>query len=137
MGRALATLSGVLVLALLAGGLTEAALARGHHGGIVDDAKLRPAASSTAPTPKATPSPTPTATATPVASPKPTVTPTGPKAVTNSFVHLRAGKSTNTAILNNLDAGTSVSLLPDSDSTWQQVQYAGSVGYIYRAYLTY
>jgi hypothetical protein len=138
MGRVLATLSGVLVLALLAGGLTEAALAVGHRGGISDDAKLRPQARESPAVrsmPSIIPTPSPTATPAPTVSPSPVAI--LPKAVTNSFVHMRASNSTNSAILYDLNAGTVVNLLPVADAQWQEVQYAGSVGYIYRSYLTY
>jgi uncharacterized protein YgiM (DUF1202 family) len=136
VGRALVILSGVLLLALLAGGLTEATLAVGHLGGIADDTASRPAAK-----PKAVVSagPTPSATAMPTVTPAPqaTSTPVGKVAVTNSFVHLRAGKSIYTNILTDLNAGTTVQLLPDSDAQWQQVQYNGLTGYIFKIYLTY
>jgi uncharacterized protein YgiM (DUF1202 family) len=139
VGRALVILSGVLLLALLAGGLTEATLAVGHLGGIADDTASRPAAK-----PKAVVSagPTPSATAMPTVTPAPTpdpqaATPAGKVAVTNSFVHLRAGKSIYTNILTDLNAGTTVQLLPDSDAQWQQVQYNGLTGYIFKIYLTY
>jgi uncharacterized protein YgiM (DUF1202 family) len=64
-------------------------------------------------------------------------TPAVRTAVTNSFVHLRAGKSIYTAILTDLNAGTRVQVLPDSDAQWQQVRYNGLTGYIFKLYLTY
>ena len=138
MGRVTATLSGILVLALLAGGLTEATLALGHHGGIADDAKLRPQSSVTpTPTPSPSSSSTPSPAATLAATPTPVATPVLKTAVTNSFVRIRAGKSTTSAIMYELNGGTVVGLLPGGDSTWQQVSYQGSIGYIYRTYLTY
>jgi uncharacterized protein YgiM (DUF1202 family) len=70
-------------------------------------------------------------------APQATSTPVGKVAVTNSFVHLRAGKSIYTNILTDLNAGTTVQLLPDSDAQWQQVQYNGLTGYIFKIYLTY
>jgi hypothetical protein len=139
MSRLLAILGGVLVLALVAGGLTEATLAFGHSGGIGDDVTLRPATKM--PGAKSTPSPKPTASvaATPVPTLAPTLAPTpaGKTATTNSFVHLRASNSTSSAILANLDGGTVVQLLPYSDSLWQEVQYNGTTGYVYKSYLTY
>lgn len=137
MGRVLATLVGVLVLALLAGGMTEATLAIGHRGLIADDTKERPAKSPT-PSPK----PTVHATGTPVATATPTPTATttpipGPTVVTNSFVHMRSDKSFNASIIANLDGGTVLQELPDSDSQWQQVMYNGQKGYVYKTYLTY
>lgn len=135
MSRLFAILGGVLVLALVAGGLTEATLAFGHSGGAGDDASLRPAA--TQPTAKPTASPKPAATPAPTAAPTPSPTPAGRQATTNSFVHLRASNSTSSAILANLDGGTMLELLPYSDSAWQEVQYNGTTGYVYKSYLTY
>ena len=140
MGRVIVTFSGVLVLALLAGGLTEGTMALGHRGSLADDVLLRPHKSAKAsPTPKPTvaptPKPTPGAVSTPVPTPVPT--PATATATTNSFVHLRAGKSTSTAILTDLNGGTVVQLLSDSDAQWQQVRYNGLTGYIFKTYLTY
>jgi hypothetical protein len=36
-----------------------------------------------------------------------------------------------------LNGGTVVTVLPEVTPEWQQVQYNGKVGYIYRSYLTY
>jgi uncharacterized protein YgiM (DUF1202 family) len=139
MSRLLAILGGVLILALVAGGLTEATLAFGRSGGAGDDTSLRPVGKQQLA--RSTPSPKPTASvvATPALTPAPTPSPTpsGPQATTNSFVHLRASNSTSSAILANLDGGTLVQLLPYSDSVWQEVQYNGTTGYIYKSYLTY
>lgn len=137
MGRVVAILGGVLVLALVAAGLTEATLAMGHRGHISDDARLRPVATAL-PTTVPSPSPSAAATPTPTSTPTPTATPAAaPTATTNSFVHLRAGKSTATPILVDLDGGTVVTLLPDSNAQWQQVNYNGVVGYIFKSYLAY
>lgn len=140
MGRLAATLAAILVLALIAGGLTEVTLAVGHRQTTVDLA-LAPKASGT-PSPSATPhktatpSPTPSATTTPSPTPSPSVQ-SGPTATTNAFVHLRQGPSTSTTILENLNGGTVIHLLSYSDSTWQEVSVDGFTGYIYRSYLTY
>lgn len=140
MGRVLVMLSGVLVLALLAGGLTEASLALGHHGRITNDLQVRPSQSlqpTATPTPIATPTPVLTPSPALTATPTPVATPVTKRAVTNSFVHMRAGKSIYTNILVDLNANTPVVLLPDSDAQWQQVQYNGLTGYIFKTYLTY
>jgi uncharacterized protein YgiM (DUF1202 family) len=119
--------------------MTEATLAIGHRGSINDDTKERPVSTAKATvTPKATPKPS--AAATPVSTPTPTpaATPTpGPTVTTNAFVHMRADKSTSSAIIANLDGGTVLQELPDSDSQWQQVQYNGTKGYVYKTYLIY
>jgi hypothetical protein len=148
MGRIAAILGGVLILAVVAGGLTEATLAFGRSGGISDDTLLRPlrplhaVSSKTSPKPSATPgakpsaSPSPPPAATPATAPGPAAA-SGAQATTNSFVHLRASNSTSSNILANLDGGTVVKLMPYSDSLWQEVQYNGQTGYIYRSYLNY
>lgn len=58
-------------------------------------------------------------------------------ATTVSFVNMRAGKSTSTPIVAELDGGTIVQLRDDADPTWQGVTYNGKVGYIYKEYLHY
>jgi hypothetical protein len=140
MGKIAATLGAILVLALIAGGLTEVTLAVGHRQTTVDLALAPKASSSPSPSASprktATPTPTPSVTASPSPSPSPSVQ-AGPTATTNSFVHLRQGPSTSTAILENLNGGTEVTLLSYSDSTWQEVSVDGYTGYIYRSYLTY
>lgn len=135
--RVAATFGGVLALGLLAAALTEATVALGHTGKLANDTLLRPAA-----TPAATPMPvTVPATVTPAPTPLPTatpvVTPIVPVATTNSFVRLRAGKSTSTAVLSGVDGGTVVQILPDSDAQWQQVRLNGLTGYIFKSYLAY
>lgn len=142
VSRWVAISGGAFVLAIVAAALAEATVAVGHLGSLSDDARLRPGVVAS-PTPTPVPSPsattTPAVTATPAptatATPIPTVAPR--KATTNSFVHLRASNSTSSAILADLNGGTAVELLSYSDSQWQQVRYNGTVGYIYKAYLTY
>jgi hypothetical protein len=135
-----ATFGGVLVLALLAGGLTEATLALGPRGDLANDNLLRGLRNTPAPvaatvTPSATPTPTPVATATP--TPTPAATPAGPTVTTVSFVRMRAGKSTSTSVLAELNGGTVLQELPDSDAQWQQVKYGTLTGYVFKAYLSY
>lgn len=137
MRRTLLILSGVLVLALLAGGLTEVALAIGHRSLIVDDAPSRKTNPSPKATPKTTPSPTPSAVATPVVTPTPVATPVVPTATTNGFVRLRTGASTSTPVLAELNGGTVVILGTYQDAQWQEVTVNGVHGYIYRSYLAY
>jgi hypothetical protein len=135
MGRVVAILGGVLVLALMAGVLTEAALARGHRGGVGEDAVLLPTrkAAVVSPTPTPTVVPTPVATAAPTPAP----TPAAPTAVTNSFVHMRSSNSFTAPILYDLNGGTVVRVLPGGDAQWQAVEYSGQSGYIFKTYLTY
>lgn len=72
----------------------------------------------------------------PVASPPATAPAAAPKtATTISFVNVRAGKSTSTPIIMNLEAGTVVQLSEDSTATWQGVTYQGKAGYIFKDYL--
>ncbi|TAK88992.1 SH3 domain-containing protein [Patescibacteria group bacterium] len=97
-------------------------------------------------TPAPDPDPTPTATqptkvepqpvaAAPKAAPAPAVAPAAKTAITVSYVNVRAGKSTTTAIVTNLEAGTVVQLRDDANSTWQGITYQGKNGYIYKDYL--
>jgi hypothetical protein len=140
VSRWLAIMGGVLILALLAGGLTEVALAFGRMNSTADDVLVRPMDQrSVAPTPTPTPTPTPAppSTPTPTLTLTPTPTPAGPTAVTNGFVRLRASNTTASAVLAELNGGTRVQLLPVSDSQWQKVQYGNLVGYIFKAYLRY
>ncbi len=137
MGRVLATLSAVLILALVAGGLTEATLAYGHGVG-QDTVANKP---TQTPTQESSPKPTPKA-STPVATPSPTPTPTpspstAPTATTSSFVHMRSGMSTATSIVLNLNTGSVVTLLSGGDAAWQEVEYGGYQGYVYKSYLIY
>ena len=75
--------------------------------------------------------------ATPAPAPAAATAPAAKTATTVSFVHVRAGKSTSTSILFNLDGGAVVTLRDDSDPTWQGVTYNGQDGYIYKSYLQY
>ncbi len=92
---------------------------------------VAPKPAAVAPPPAAAPAAAPPAAA-PVA-PAPAVK----TATTNSFVHFRAGKSTTTPIIADLEAGTTIQLRDDSDATWQGVTYNGQNGYIYRTYIQY
>jgi N-acetylmuramoyl-L-alanine amidase len=115
-------------------------LALGHRGGISDDTLLRPVSTRISPKPHvASPKPTPAVSATPAPSLSPSVTPApaGPVAVTNGFVHMRAAASTSSAILTDLQEGTTVTLLQYSDASWQQVSFNGQTGYIFKSYLRY
>jgi hypothetical protein len=135
--RVVFTAVGILSLTLVAAGLTELTLALGHQGKLVDSPTARP---SVLPSPSATSTPSPTPVLTPVSTPVVTPVPTpkpGTTAVTNGYVRLRAGASTSTAILAELNAGTVLILGPYRDSQWQQVTYNGINGYVFRTYLIY
>ncbi len=114
-------------------------MALGGRGSLANDILLRPLNLGGTPSPTVTPKPTasPTPTATPAPTPVPTVA--VPTATTNSYpiVHMRAGKSASTGVITDINGGTLVQLLPDSDSQWQQVRYNGLSGYIFKLYLTY
>lgn len=141
MIRAVATFGGVLVIGLLAAGLTEATLAHGGHGKLSNDALLRPLGPITSPSPAAgtshTVAPSPAPTTIPIVTPAPVSSIRSPVAITNSFVHLRASNTASSTILVDLSAGTPVQVLPTSDAQWQQVSYNGQTGFIFRTYLTY
>lgn len=140
VSRWVAISGGALVLAVVAAGLAEATFALGHIGSISNDLLHRPQ-STVSVAPQSTASPTPNATPMPTASATPIVTPVPtaitPRAVTNAFVRLRQSNTTNSAILADLNGGTTVELLTYQDTQWQQVRYNGLTGYIYRSYLTY
>jgi len=71
-------------------------------------------------------------------TPAPPVTkPVSKTATTNSFVNVRGGKSVSTPIIARLEAGTTIELRSDADTTWQGVIYQGKPGYIYRSYIQY
>lgn len=70
-----------------------------------------------------------------VAAPAPE--PAAPTATTKSFVRFRAGRSTSSAVLAELQAGTVVTLGSYVDSKWQQATYNGQTGYIAKTYLQY
>jgi len=136
MQRAVFVLVGVLVLSLAAFGLAEATLVFGHRGALTDDRSVRPSTSpKTDAKPSASPATTPTPTPTPAPTPAPT--PDARTATTISFVHMRAGASTSTPILTDLNGGTVVTLGTYADSQWQQVYYNGQSGYVFKAYLRY
>lgn len=129
--RAVFTLIGILILAVAASALAEFTMVYAQHSPQVAEAP--------SPTPSATPTPTPSPSATPTASPTvtPVATPTARTVVTNGFVHMRAGASTATAIVTDLQGGTVLTLGAYSDSQWQQVSYNSLNGYVFKAYLTY
>ncbi len=135
-------LSLVLVIGLLAAPLTFLQVVQPSLGdiqntlGISKETPQKPAAvtpaqqTPTKPVPTAVPKPVPAPAASPVKT-------TAKTALTSSFVNLRAGKSVSTPIIGTLEAGTTVQLRADADTTWQGVTYQGKNGYIYRSYLQY
>lgn len=117
---------------IVAGFATQAALSNANP-----TVTVKP---SPTPTPSATPSPTPTPTpvATPLPTPVATPTPIAQRtAVTNGFVRMRAGKSTSSAIVTELQGGSTVILGNDETSLWQQASYGQFSGYIWKSYLNY
>lgn len=67
----------------------------------------------------------------------PAAKPAAKTAITVSYVNVRAGKGTSTAIITNLEAGTAVTLTDDANSTWQGISYQGKIGYIFKDYLQF
>ena len=145
MQRVVFVLIGVMALSLVAFGLSEATMAVGHRNGFT--AGLWPHASAL-PKVVTSPSPSPSSSVSPLALPSaaPVATPTPaplaspsviPTATTVSFVHMRAGASTATPIVVDLDGGAVVTLGAYVDSQWQQVTYNGQNGYIFKTYLRY
>lgn len=126
--QGLAVAFGILVLTAFGAGVTELSLAAGRQ---TADRPVRTPVPTVSASPSATPSPSPSATP---ASPAPSGLPT---AVTNGFVHMRAGTSTNTPIIADLQAGTTVELTGKAIGLWQPALYHGLNGYIYTPYLNY
>ncbi|MBW4061336.1 hypothetical protein HJC99_02060 [Candidatus Saccharibacteria bacterium] len=137
MQRVIYIAIGVGIITLGAAGLTEATLAYSGRDVLLDGTPAVHASPS--PAPSRSPSPSPTVV--PSVVPSPTVTPVlpsgAPTATTNSFVHMRASASINSAIVANLNGGTVVTLESYVDSRWQEVSVGGQMGYVYRSYLTY
>ena len=134
MQRSLYIAVGLITIAVGAAVLTEATVAWSDRGRLLDGVGVltKP---SVSPTPKPSVSvASPSVSPTPVATATPTPAPT---AVTNDFVHLRGGASTSYPIVENLNAGTAVTLGSYVDSQWQEVTVAGVHGYIYKTYLNY
>lgn len=129
--QGLAVAIGILVLTAFGAGVTELSMAAGRQ---TADRPARTPAPSVSPSPQATP-PTPSPSVAPaLANPAPSGLPT---AVTNGFVHMRAGTSTNTPIIADLQAGTTVQLTGKAIGLWQPALYNGLNGYIYTPYLNY
>lgn len=136
--RLLSIVFGILVLAAMASGLTEAALVIG-----------RPQAILVEPTPPVAPKPVTPAPVTPVpvvpapavvaapTPPPPPVAATQPTATINGYVHMRADRSTASAIIADLYAGYSVNYPQVDAGLWQFVTYRGQNGYVYKTYLNY
>lgn len=95
---------------------------------------IEPVTPPAATTPKAA---QPPAAAPAVVAPPAPVAPVVPTATTVSFVHMRAAKTTASPILTDLQAGTTVELIDDSNPSWQGVKYQGQTGYIFKSYLQY
>jgi len=74
---------------------------------------------------------------TPAPTPAPAPAPVVRTATTRSFVRFRAGRSTSSAVLAELDGGTVVTLGDYVDAKWQQVTYNGQTGYVAKVYLQY
>jgi hypothetical protein len=130
--RNLSIASGIVLLTAFGVGVTELAMASGNQS--VDQPPARHSV-ATSPSPSTQPSPsaTPQASHTPLPSPSPGLA----TATTNGFVHLRAGTSTSTADLADLQAATTVELTGSAVGLWQPVRYQGINGFIYTPYLNY
>lgn len=57
------------------------------------------------------------------------------KTVTDNSVRFRKGPSTNAEIIENLNEGTVVSVLDESNGSWTKVNYRGEIGYVFSKYL--
>lgn len=130
----------VMIVAGLSAGLTYVEVAGLPKIPQVDQLFSQPKAAAPSP---AKPAPASTTAknsvqpAAPTAAPPAPAAPAKPTATTVSFVHMRAGKTTASPILFDLDAGTTVELTDDSNPQWQGVVYQGQAGYIFKTYLQY
>lgn len=132
MTRIFLIVFGILVLALVASGLTEAALVIGRPLSVSVEPKVpatpkpvTPASPTVAPTPAPAP-----VTPAPAAVPLPTAT-------VNGFVHMRADRSTAAVIITDLYAGNTVQYTQVDAGLWQAVIYQGQNGFVYKTYLNY
>lgn len=126
--KIVALIPGVLLILVVAGLLTY-----GARLAVTEVTKPKPPATKTVVVVKEEPkveAPAPV-----VATPAPE--PAAPTATTKSFVRFRAGRSTSSAVLAELQAGTVVTLGSYVDSKWQQATYNGQTGYIAKVYLQY
>ena len=132
MNRWSSYLLSIVVCLIAAGAATSFALAQTgtKHTNQVQSTQM--------PTPAALPTPSSTPSATPTPIPVATSTPLPQRtAITNGFVHMRAAKSTSSAIVVDLQGGTAVVLGNDETSLWQQVNYGSYAGYLWKSYLNY
>lgn len=118
---------GVLLIIVAAGLLTY-----GAKLAVVEVTKPKPAVTKTVVVVKEEPK-----VETPAPAAVPVPEPVAPTATTKSFVRFRAGRSTSSAVLAELQAGTVVTLGSYSDVKWQQATYNGQTGYIAKVYLQY
>jgi len=127
---------GILVLALIASGLTEAALVIGRPQAVLVEPTVPAAPKPVTPKP-VVPVPVEPAPAAPAPAPTPTPAATLPTATINGYVHMRADRSTASAIIADLYAGYIVSYHQVDAGLWQFVTYQGQNGYVYKTYLNY
>jgi uncharacterized protein YgiM (DUF1202 family) len=132
--RVLSIIFGITVLALVATGLTEAAMAIGQSQSTSPEPAAKKVVVVTTKPATVIPATAPKVTPTPPATP---VTPVEPTATVNGFVHLRASATTSSAIITDLNAGDVVSYNSVDAGLWQAVTYQGTDGYVYKSYLNY
>ena len=128
--RGLAIGFGIIFLTAFGVGAAELSQASAHQSDVPAPVKHVKAASPS-------PSPAPSSSITPAPTPSPSPVQTLPTATTNGFVHMRAGTSTSSAIVANLQGGTVVQLPAPAIGLWQPVIYQGLTGYVYTPYLNY
>ncbi len=132
MTRALSIIFGIVVLALVATGLTEAAMALGQKQATSPEPTIK---QTVVAPPKAAPTVAPVV-APVVATPAPAA-PVLPTATVNGFVHMRASATTASSIITNLNTGDVVTYTTVDTGLWQAVSFHGIDGYVYKTYLNY
>jgi len=125
---------GILVLALIASGLTEAALVIGRPQAVLVEPTVPAAPKPVTPKPVV---PVPVEPAPAAPAPAPTPAATLPTATINGYVHMRADRSTASAIIGDLYAGYAVNYQQVDAGLWQFVTYQGQNGFVYKTYLNY
>jgi len=131
MQRVFSIILGITTLAVVASGLTEAAMALGQHQTTSPEPTVK---KTVVATPKAA---TTIMKVTPSTTPTTPATPAPPTATVNGFVHMRSSATTDSSILFDLNAGDTVTYTTVDPGLWQSVVFHGFHGYIYKSYLNY
>ena len=140
MGRILISTFAVLVIAAFSGVAAESSLVLAGRQTTSHETAVSPTTTTTAPKPvvPVAPSPEPVSTPAPISTPAPVIAaPSTTTATITGYVHMRADRSTASAVLVDLYSGYIVSYTTVDSGLWQAVSYNGISGYVFKDYLTY